>query len=175
MWRNRFAIPGLDGQKAVLYRSRMNPSLGRNFEAMDPLECWRVWPTISPTPANIAPTSMPTTPTAYAASGRPKNGDGKYEEEQPKKRRCSPSSAGLIAKVFRVDPLICKRCVGPLKVVAYITDTVAIRRILDHLGLSPPAHHAGRGQCVFIQGGQGRFDASMGAKSSGPGHAGTLA
>ena len=28
----------LDGQKAVLYRSRMNPSLGRNFEAMDPLE-----------------------------------------------------------------------------------------------------------------------------------------
>jgi hypothetical protein len=29
----------LDGRQAVLYRSRMNPSLGRNFEAMDPLEC----------------------------------------------------------------------------------------------------------------------------------------
>jgi hypothetical protein len=29
----------LDGDKAVLYRSkRMNPGLGRNFEAMDPLE-----------------------------------------------------------------------------------------------------------------------------------------
>jgi hypothetical protein len=28
----------LDGQRAVLYRSRMNPSLGRNFEALDPLE-----------------------------------------------------------------------------------------------------------------------------------------
>jgi hypothetical protein len=28
----------LDGKKAVLYRSRMNPFLGRNFEAMDPLE-----------------------------------------------------------------------------------------------------------------------------------------
>ena len=28
----------LDGRQAVLYRSRMNPSLGRNFEAMDPLE-----------------------------------------------------------------------------------------------------------------------------------------
>jgi len=27
----------LDGQQAVLYRSRMNPTLGRNFEAMDPL------------------------------------------------------------------------------------------------------------------------------------------
>src|SRR3989304_4277707 len=27
-----------DGQQAVLYRSRMKPSLGRNFEALDPLE-----------------------------------------------------------------------------------------------------------------------------------------
>ena len=28
----------LDGRQAVLYRSRLNPALGRNFEAMDPLE-----------------------------------------------------------------------------------------------------------------------------------------
>jgi hypothetical protein len=28
----------LDGQKAVVYRSKKNPALGRNFEAMDPLE-----------------------------------------------------------------------------------------------------------------------------------------
>jgi hypothetical protein len=28
----------LDGERAVIYRSRMNPSLGRNFEATDPLE-----------------------------------------------------------------------------------------------------------------------------------------
>jgi hypothetical protein len=28
----------LDGQQAVLYRSHTNPSLGRNFEALDPLE-----------------------------------------------------------------------------------------------------------------------------------------
>jgi hypothetical protein len=31
----------LDGQKAVLYRSRMNPSLGRNFEAMALWSGWR--------------------------------------------------------------------------------------------------------------------------------------
>ena len=54
-----------------------------------------------------------------------------HEEEPPKKRRCSPSWARLIAKVFHADPLVCKRCGGPLKVVAYITDTVAIHRILD--------------------------------------------
>ena len=63
-------------------------------------------------------------------------GRQKHEEQQPNKRRCSPSWARLIA--FQADPLVCKRCAGPLQVVAYITDTVAIRRILDHLGLSPP-------------------------------------
>ena len=33
---------------------------------------------------------------------------------------------------------MCKGCGGPLKIVAYITDELSIRRILDHLGLSPP-------------------------------------
>jgi hypothetical protein len=28
----------LDGEKALLYRSKMDPFLGRNFEAMDPQE-----------------------------------------------------------------------------------------------------------------------------------------
>jgi len=53
------------------------------------------------------------------------------DQEQPKKRRCSASWARLISKVFQADPLVCKRCGGPLKVVAYITDSVTIRQILD--------------------------------------------
>ena len=57
------------------------------------------------------------------------------DQEQPKKRRCSPSWARLISKVFQADPLVCKRCGGPLEIVAYITDSVAVRRILDHLDL----------------------------------------
>ena len=56
----------------------------------------------------------------------------------PARRRCSPSWARLLAKVLQVDPLVCRRCGGPLKVVAYITDSLAIRQILDHLDLSPP-------------------------------------
>ena len=40
--------------------------------------------------------------------------------------------------MFQADPLVCKGCGGPLKIVAYITDEISIRRILDHLGLSPP-------------------------------------
>ncbi len=75
----------LDGQRAVLYRGKMNPSLGRNFE-----------------------------------------------------RRCSPSWARLIAKLFHADPLTCRNCGGKLKVVAYVSDGVSIKRILAALGLSPP-------------------------------------
>ena len=40
--------------------------------------------------------------------------------------------------MFQADPLVSKRCGGPLEVVAYITDSVAIRQILDHLDMSPP-------------------------------------
>jgi hypothetical protein len=40
--------------------------------------------------------------------------------------------------VFQADPLVCPRCGGPLRVVAYVTDALAIRQILEHLDFSPP-------------------------------------
>ena len=52
--------------------------------------------------------------------------------------RGSANWARLIAKVFHADPLTCRKCGGKLKIVAYLHDTVAIKQILDHLGLSPP-------------------------------------
>jgi hypothetical protein len=48
------------------------------------------------------------------------------------------AGARLISKVYQADPLVCQKCGGPLKIVAYVSDEVSIRRILDHLGLSPP-------------------------------------
>jgi hypothetical protein len=65
----------------------------------------------------------------------PRRGD---DPDPPTRRRSSPSWARLLAKVFQVDPLVCRRCGGPLKVVAYFTDSLAIRQILDHLDMSPP-------------------------------------
>jgi hypothetical protein len=44
----------------------------------------------------------------------------------------------LISKVYQADPLVCRSCGGRLAIVAYITDEWVIRRILEHLGLSPP-------------------------------------
>jgi len=44
----------------------------------------------------------------------------------------------LIAKVDQVDPLVCARCGKRMGVAAFVTDSEAVGRILDHLGLSNP-------------------------------------
>jgi hypothetical protein len=41
--------------------------------------------------------------------------------------------ADLIRRVFEVDPLVCERCGGQLRVIAFITQPRVIRKILDHL------------------------------------------
>ena len=56
-------------------------------------------------------------------------------EEHTPRRRSSPSWARLIAKV---DPLLCTGCGQRMSVVAFVTDSAAVRRILHHLGLSSP-------------------------------------
>jgi hypothetical protein len=61
-----------------------------------------------------------------------------HDPEPSTRRRCSLSWARLIAKIIQADPLVCRRCGGPLKVAAYVTDSLAIRQILDHFDLSPP-------------------------------------
>jgi hypothetical protein len=70
--------------------------------------------------------------------GRRKEPLGAVESTAPVKRRCSPSWARLIAKVYQADPLVCRDCGGPLKIIGYLHDQGAIRQILEHLGLAPP-------------------------------------
>jgi hypothetical protein len=130
----------IDGQKAVIYRAlRPNPRLGANFVAMDPLE-WlaRVCDHI-PDPGRHR--------TLFYAfySSRARGARAKEKAllegvpaEPPKRRRCPASWARLISKVYHADPLICRKCGGKLKIVAYIHSQVAIKKILNHLDLSPP-------------------------------------
>jgi len=40
-----------------------------------------------------------------------------------------------IKKIYEVDPLICPRCGGEMKIISFITDPSVIRHILDHLEL----------------------------------------
>ena len=45
-------------------------------------------------------------------------------------RRCW---AELLRRVYEVDPLICPKCGGEMRVISFITEFQVIRRILDHL------------------------------------------
>jgi hypothetical protein len=88
------------------------------------------------------PTSHPLLRPLRQSRPRPAAGRGRLgargRSEPPPRRPCSSTWARLIAKVFQAHPLVCRRCGGPLKVVAYITDSAAIRQILQHLDISPP-------------------------------------
>jgi hypothetical protein len=44
--------------------------------------------------------------------------------------------AAMIRKVYEVDPMVCPKCGGTMKVVAFITDYAAVDRIIDHLKLT---------------------------------------
>jgi hypothetical protein len=104
----RFRGSYLDGQQAVIYKGlKHNPTLGRNFETMDPLE-WLA------RMADHIPDSGKQRTHSYAHYANRARGDRAAEgpgaselEEQPaKKRRCSANWARLIAKVCRRPDLL---------------------------------------------------------------------
>jgi hypothetical protein len=48
-------------------------------------------------------------------------------------RACRSAWARLIAKVYEIDPLICRHCGSEMKLIAVITDPPEVRKILRHL------------------------------------------
>jgi len=62
------------------------------------------------------------------------------------KRIPSKGWAEMIRKVYEVDPMVCPKCGGRMKVVAFITEFGAVDRIIDHIKLTfvadkpPPSH-----------------------------------
>ena len=50
--------------------------------------------------------------------------------------------ARLIKQVYEVDPLICPRCGGAMRILAFIEQREVIAKILMHLGLWPTHIHS---------------------------------
>ncbi len=49
--------------------------------------------------------------------------------------------ARLIKQFYKVDPLVCPRCAGTMRIIAFIEQPAVIEKILRHLALWPgPAH-----------------------------------
>ena len=45
----------------------------------------------------------------------------------------------LIARIYEVFPLVCPLCGGSMRILAFITEGVQIRRILEHIGVDTQA------------------------------------
>ena len=62
--------------------------------------------------------------------------------------------AEMIKKVYEVDPLICPKCAGQMRIIAFITDYSAVDRIITHLKLTfaaerPPPPQAAQQQLLM--------------------------
>ena len=55
--------------------------------------------------------------------------------EEELRRLPSKGWAAMIRKVYEVDPMICPKCGGRMKIVAFITEVSVVDRIIDHLKL----------------------------------------
>jgi hypothetical protein len=137
-------VPGI-----VIYRSRMHKTLKRNFQIM-PGADW-----LAQLCAHIPDRFEHLVRYAGWCSNRSRG----------KRRRMATAStevatrdmdvrdaarvrstwARLIHKVYEVDPLVCPKCKGPMRVIALIADKALIRRILSHLGLRAPQTAVGKG------------------------------
>ena len=115
----------------------MNPSLGRNFEAMDPLEWLARMADHIPDPGKHRTHFYGFYASRVRASRRETEASD-VPAEPTTKRRCSPSWARLISKVYHADPLLCRQCGGKLKIIAYVSHEISVKRILAELGLTPP-------------------------------------
>ncbi len=63
-------------------------------------------------------------------------------EAQAKPKPRAPASylwAALIARIFEVFPLICPHCGGPMRIIAFITFSADIHKILEHIGVDSVA------------------------------------
>jgi len=65
------------------------------------------------------------------------------QPEPPAKPKPRPSShylwAALIARIYEVFPLLCPICGGQMRIIAFITISADIHKILEHIGVDPEA------------------------------------
>jgi Putative transposase len=57
--------------------------------------------------------------------------------------------AALLQQIFEVDPLSCPQCTGPMRIVAFITQSAVIDQILTYLRTCATSAHASFGSSVY--------------------------
>jgi hypothetical protein len=79
---------------------------------------------------------------ASSPGGVPGVGAVPQPEPQAKPKPRPPSHclwAALIARIYEVFPLLCPTCGGQMRIIAFITFSADIHKILEHIGVDPEA------------------------------------
>jgi hypothetical protein len=94
------------------------------------------------TPPATATESIAASAAPSVTPGRSSEGteEAPGEAEAILRRAARYAWALLLARIYEVFPLVCPRCGGGMRIIAFITDAAAVREILSHLGepTSPP-------------------------------------
>ena len=74
-----------------------------------------------------------------------------HEPVPPKRAPAHYLWAVLIARIYEVFPLLCPKCGGQMRLIAFITEGMQIRKILDHIGVDsePPHISPARGPALW--------------------------
>jgi hypothetical protein len=67
--------------------------------------------------------------------------DPSFKENALSRKAFRKNWARLIQKVYHSDPLICPKCKGETKIIAFIEEEAIIQKILKHLNLWVPGNH----------------------------------
>ena len=113
----------------------------------------------------LAPNSpyRPAVTALAAAESACNEGKGKAEaetEETPVRQTARYVWALLLARIYEVFPLICPKCGGTMKIIAFIDEGEAVREILAHLGepVDPPRIAPAHGPPLWEAAGSGGDD-----------------
>ena len=99
--------------------------------------------------AQAVPTQPATTQAKPATTGEGETGlaplgsavQAQPEPALPKRSPAHYLWAVLIARIYEVFPLLCPKCGGQMRLIAFVTEGTQIRKILDHIGVdSQPPH-----------------------------------
>ena len=67
-------------------------------------------------------------------------GEAPGEAEAILSRAARTTWALLLTRIYEVFPLVCPRCGGEMRIIAFITDAGAVREILTHRANRPRRH-----------------------------------
>jgi len=121
----------------IIYQSKMHPVLKRNFEVFSAFD----W--LAALTAHIPNTGEHLVRyygwySNVNRGKRRKEGPSTIEEfSEVIPSAAKRAWARLIKQVYEVDPLVCLRCAGSMRIIAFIEQPAVIEKILRHLALWP--------------------------------------